>query len=329
MKSDLYKCAVRACIVFFGLFILPSYSVVAPKAARAFEAGNLESMVSVLPLWPGMERGGTPEIPPGTAPEGTAVAVLPGGYLITALHVVDQALEISVRLSDGRELPAEVAGRDSATDLALLRISEDLPLLKERDEVALGEPVCAVGNQFGLGLSVSCGVVSGLRRSGTGFNPIEDFLQTDAAVNPGSSGGALLDAKGRLVGILSAIFASDGDSNIGVNFAVSMPLARRVAEDLVRFGQVVRGRPGMNLAELDREERQSGGGVRIRGLRPGGAAEKAGLLTGDVITAIDTRRVTKISDAIAAIHLKRPGDQLSVTVERGGDIHSFELTLAR
>jgi len=315
--------------IVFGLIVVLSFAEGVIWQAAAFEPKVMDSIVSVLPLWPGMEQGGSPEVPPGSAPEGTAVAVGTGGYLITALHVVDQALEVSVRRADGRVLAAEVAGRDSATDLALLKISEDLPLLRERDEIALGEAVCAVGNQFGLGLSVSCGVVSGLHRSGTGFNPIEDFLQTDAAVNPGSSGGALVDSEGRLVGILSAIFASDGDSNIGVNFAVSMPLVRRVADDLLRFGQVVRGRPGMNLAELDRDERQGGGGVRIRGLRPGGAAEKAGLLTGDVITGIDARRVTKISDAIAAIHLKRPGDQLNVTVQRGGDVHSFELTLAR
>src|SRR3546814_1059360 len=117
-------------------------------------------------LWPGQAQGGLPEVPPGTAPEGTAVAIAPGGYLATALHVVDRALEITVRLPDGRHLPAELVGKDAATDLALLKVAADLPPLPFAPEPALGDPVCAVGNQFGLDLSVTCGVVSALHRAG-------------------------------------------------------------------------------------------------------------------------------------------------------------------
>src|SRR5690606_40595555 len=131
---------------------------------------------------------------------------------------------ISVRLPDGHHVPAEVVGRDAATDLALLRVEAELPPLPLAPDPALGAPVCAVGNQFGLDLSVTCGVVSALHRAGTGFNPVEDFVQTDAVVNPGASGGALVDGEGRLVGLLSAIFTMESDANIGVNFAASAAL---------------------------------------------------------------------------------------------------------
>ncbi|MHA1600812.1 MAG: S1C family serine protease, partial [Alphaproteobacteria bacterium] len=187
--------------------------------AAAFEPKVLDSVVTVLPLWPGFERDGQVRRPPGSSPEGTAVAIRPGGYLVTALHVVDRATEITVRLPDGREVPARLVATDISTDLALLAIDVDLPILETAPEPTLGDPVCALGNQFGLGLSVTCGVVSGLHLSGVGFNPVEDFVQTDAAVNPGASGGALVDGQGRLVGILSAIFTKVSDANIGINFA--------------------------------------------------------------------------------------------------------------
>jgi S1-C subfamily serine protease len=257
------------------------------------------------------------------------VAVLPGGLLVTALHVVDRALEITVRLADGRELPAELLGGDPASDLALLRVAAELPAIALAPPPALGSPVCAVGNQFGLGLSVTCGVVSALNRSGTGFNPIEDFVQTDATVNPGASGGALLDSQGRLVGVLSAIFAKESDASIGVNFAASTPLVMRVAEDLARLGQVVRGQPGFRLGELEPAERARLVGVRVLGLRPGGPAAKAGIEPGDILTAVDGRPVRKVSGAIAAIHLKRPGESLILDLSRDGRRFAATLVLGR
>src|SRR3546814_141425 len=242
-------------------------------------------------LWPGQAQGGQPEVPPGTAPEGTAVAIAPGGYLATALHVVDRALEITVRLPDGRHLPAELVGKDAATDLALLKVAADLPPLPFAPEPALGDPVCAVGNQFGLDLSVTCGVVSALHRAGTGFYTVEDFVQTDAVVNPGASGGALVDAEGRLVGLLSAIFTMESDANIGVNFAASAALVVRVTQDLRDYGQVRRGKAGLGLDDLSPEERGRDVGVRVRGVLPGGAAEAAGIRAGDLLTAVDGRQL--------------------------------------
>ncbi|MEQ8354304.1 MAG: trypsin-like peptidase domain-containing protein [Kiloniellaceae bacterium] len=300
----------------------------APQPLSAFEVRVLDSVVSVLPLWPGQPQGGQPDLPPGTAPEGTAVAVAGGGYLATALHVVDQALEITVRLPDGRHVAAELVGRDGASDLALLKIEADLPPLRFAPAPALGSPVCAVGNQFGLGLSVSCGVVSALHRAGTGFNTVEDFVQTDAAVNPGASGGALVDGQGRLVGLLSAIFTMESDANIGVNFAASAELVRRVMEDLRAYGQVRRGKAGLGLDDLEPQERSRWAGVRVRGVLPGGAAEAAGVRAGDLLTAVDGRRVGKVAEAIAAIQLKRPGETVRLSLLRGAAPRDLELILA-
>lgn len=296
-------------------------------AVQAFEARVLDSVVSVLPLWPGQPQGGQPDLPPGVAPEGTAVAIAPGGYLATALHVVDRALEVSVRLPDGRHLPAEVVGKDPASDLALLKVAAELPPLSYAPEPALGAPVCAVGNQFGLDLSVTCGVVSALHRAGTGFNPIEDFVQTDAVVNPGASGGALVDAEGRLVGLLSAIFTMESDANIGINFATSAALLVRVMDDLKAYGQVRRAKAGMSLEELAPQERAERVGLRVRGVQPGGAAEAAGVRPGDLLTAVDGRRVVKVAEAIAAIQMKRPGETVELTLQRGGKSRELGLIL--
>ncbi|MEE9479526.1 MAG: trypsin-like peptidase domain-containing protein [Kiloniellales bacterium] len=298
-----------------------------PGPARAFEAGVFDSVVRVLPLWPGHRLGGTPGTPPGSAPEGTAVAVLAGGYLATALHVVDQATEITVRLGDGRQMPAELLAADPATDVALLRIAADLPVLPMTPEPPLGTPVCAVGNQFGLGLSVTCGVVSATRRSGVGFNPVEDFIQTDASVNPGSSGGALVDGEGRLVGMLSAIFTKGSDADIGVNFAISAALLIRVVEDLAAHGRVLRALSGFRVADLEGDGLSARVGARVIAVQPGGAAEAAGLSPGDLVTAVAGRAVGKASDVVAAVALHRPGDRLTLEVLRAGAVLVFELAL--
>ncbi len=299
-----------------------------PLSAAAFDRAWLEPVVSVLPLWPGHERGGRGDIPPGAAPEGTAVALRAGGHLLTALHVVERAVEITVRLADGRELPARLVARDAPTDLALLRIEESLPPVTAAPAVALGQPVCAVANQFGLGLSVTCGVVSATARSGTGFNPVEDFIQTDAAVNPGASGGALLDSQGRFVGLLSAIFASGADANLGVNFAVSAALAYRVIDDLIEHGRVRRGNPGFTVADLPLGQRRRLTGVVVRAVAPDGPAAHAGLRVGDVIRSIDGRALRKPSDALAAIYLRRPGERLRLEVVRNGDTLTLHSALA-
>lgn len=284
---------------------------VAPEVSR--------SVVSVLPTWPGQPEGGAPRVPPGTAPEGSAVAIRAGGYLVTALHVVARATAIAVRLPGGRLAPAVLVGRDPATDLAVLKVAADLPVLADAPgEPALGAPVCALGNQFGLGLSLTCGVVSAVHRTGVGFNPIEDFVQTDATVNPGASGGALIDGENRLVGILSAIFTKESDASIGVNFAVSIALARRVAADLIDLGRVRRAPSGVRVRDLERAEQKAHVGARVVALVPGGAGERAGLAIGDLIMRVGVRPIHRASDVTGAFALRRPGDTVRLTVLRDG-----------
>lgn len=286
--------------------------------ASGFSPEILQSVVGVLPEWPagdkpGPKPGGRPE-----EPEGSAVAVLPGGYLATNAHVLGRAERVKVRLHDGRLVPATIVGRDPPTDLALIKVALDLPVPAINPKPALAARVCAIGNQFGLGLSVTCGVVSALHRTGTGFNPVEDFIQTDAVVNPGGSGGALIDEQSRLVGVLSAIFTKQSDANIGVNFAASMPLVLRVAEDLRDFGRVKRGKSGMTVEDLTEEEKSRWVGARVVRVHDGGAAAEAGLAAGDILVAIGGRTIAKASDVTSALYLQRPGTPVEVAYLRDG-----------
>ena len=291
--------------------------MLATAPAAAFDPSALESVVSVLPDWPADQ-------PLPERPEGSGVAILVGGYIATNGHVLGAAKSLRVRLADGRILAAEIVGVDRLTDIALIKAPVDLPLREIAAPPPLGATVCAIGNPFGLGLSVSCGVVSAVHRTGTGFNPIEDFIQTDATVNPGASGGALLDADGRLVGMISAIFTKGADADIGVNFAASAELVMRVVEDLAQYGRVIRGQSGLRVADLDEAERT---GARITLVVPGGSADAAGLAAGDVITAIGERAIRRASDVTSAIHMHRPGARIVVTYLRDGARHVVEFEL--
>lgn len=295
--------------------------------ARALSPEALRSVVSVLPEWPREDLPTTGRDARPLEPEGSAVAVLPGGYLATSAHVLGRASRIRVRLDDGRLFNADIVGADDATDIALLRIPVDLPVPPAGPEPALTAPVCAAGNAFGLDLSVTCGVVSALHRSGTGFNAIEDFIQTDAAVNPGASGGALFDAEDRLIGLVSAIFTKGSDANIGVNFAASLALVMRVVVDLKEHGRVLRARSGVRVEDARPEEGAPVAAPRVTEIAPKGAAEGAGLKQGDIVVAIAGRRIARASDVAAAFYLRRPGERVEVTVVRAGARHTAELVL--
>ncbi|MEM9248850.1 MAG: trypsin-like peptidase domain-containing protein, partial [Pseudomonadota bacterium] len=298
-----------------------------PQAARAMPPETLASVVSVLPDWPGQP-------PPGTrgAPEGTGIAVAPR-LVATAWHVIAQADGVELRLSDGRILPAQVVAHDARTDIALVSVETDLrpfDLAPPASAVAVGlaDPVCAIGNGFGLGLSVSCGVVSALGVTDAGFNGIEDFVQTDAAINPGFSGGALVDRRGRLVGMVSAIFASDADTNIGINFAVSAELLARVVGGLAQ-GELVFADPGWRLAEPDRATLRRVAAPVVHAVAPRGAAAAAGVQAGDLVLEVNGRRVRSPRDAVAALALvAQDAEGYSIRFERAGDVRVVDVAFA-
>lgn len=272
----------------------------------------IASVVSVLPEWP-------PDARRLEEPEGSGVVVLDGRTIVTALHVVDKALSIRVRTIGGDILAARVSGRDRATDIATLKIDTALPPIQPAgSEPGLGEKVCAIGNAFGLGVSVSCGVVSGLHRAGVGFNRVEDFIQTDAAVNPGSSGGALVTAQGKFIGLLSAIFTKKSDANIGINFAVSSALTNAVARQLSSAGRVKRPVSGLRLEPAPAKRETGRLGARIVAVRPGMIGARAGLKAGDVIVRAQGRRVRKPADFVSAMTRLLSAPEMEIEIERGG-----------
>ena len=195
------------------------------------------SVVVIEPTWPGYNRPGF-GAPPGTAPAGTGIFIGTGdrsNHLLTAAHVITRATEIEIVTEDGMRHAAAVIAVDNQRDIAILETKlKRRPITLRLTDPAIGEHGCAIGNSFGLGLSISCGVVSAIHRKEVGFNPIEDFVQTDAAINPGGSGGALVDADGRLIGMIDGIFTKEADIDAGVNFAVSVPLLIEGAELLRR-----------------------------------------------------------------------------------------------
>lgn len=296
-------------------------------SVRAMPPETLSSVVSVLPVWPGRAQGGTGG-PPGVAPEGSGVVLRPG-IVATAWHVIEPADRIDVRLSDGRVLPAELLARDSATDIALLKVDADLPAISLAADPALADPVCAIGNAYGFGLSVTCGVVSALGVTSAGFNPVEDFVQTDAAANPGTSGGALVDPEGRLVGMISAIFASGSETNIGMNFAVSGPLLTRVTDALLADGQAIYPQPGWRLAQPDRQVLARIASPEVRALEAGGPAAQAGVTVGDLILSVGPRPVRTPRDVVAALALLPQGTaSVALTLERDGTEETVVLPIA-
>lgn len=313
---------------FFRLAALAGLLVTAVSGsvpAQASPEDAFEHVVSVLPVWPGQQQGGA-GARPGTVPEGSGVVVRPG-MIATAYHVVEPAGRIDIRLSDGRILPARLIAGDTASDIALLKVDAGLTPIEFGPRPGLAEPACAIGNAFGLGLSVTCGVVSATGVTNAGFNPVEDFIQTDAAVNPGTSGGALIDRDGRLIGLVSAIFASDADANIGVNFAVSNELLNRVVDALASKGEVGYLTAGWRLGFADRTQLAAIAAPEVRFVQPGGPADAAGIAAGDLVLQIGDRRVQTPRDAIAALALL-PAEtgRVPVVLQRKGDRSTVSLS---
>ncbi len=287
-------------------------------SAQAEPDVAFRSVVSVLPQWANPQSR-------KKEPEGSGVVILDGRKIITARHVVKGAVSVKVRTVDGRVLKAQVVGQDRLTDLALLSIEEKLPALSFGRQARIGEPVCAIGNAFGLGLSMTCGVVSAVHKAGVGFNPIEDFIQTDAAVNPGASGGALVSDDGTLLGILSAIFTKQSDANIGVNFAVSGQLSNRVAKLLERNKTILWRFSGLKLNPSLEPGTTGYMGAIVLSVVADTPAQKAGLQIGDIILQAGSRRIKNPSDFTSTFVSANPGSKLEVKITRNKAEKTLEI----
>ena len=247
------------------------------------------------------------------------------GYVLTNAHVVEHETSITVTTKDNRRLAAKLIGRDAATDVAVLKIEPGnltaVPL-GDSDKLQVGDFVVAIGNPFGLGQTVTSGIVSALGRSGLGIEGYEDFIQTDASINPGNSGGALVDLRGDLVGINTAILAPGG-GNIGIGFAVPINMAHEVMNQLLRYGEVTRGRIGVSIQDLTPDLAQAMNTRRLNGaviakVEPGSAADHAGLKTGDLVVAANGAAVHSGTQLRNAIGLTRIGDDVRLTIDRDG-----------
>ena len=320
---------------------MPSFAPAVALAAPAVVNIHTTKRVNVsrfpLPVDPAMRQFF--EQMPGMSQQqqttslGSGVIVSGRGYVLTNLHVIDGADEILIALRDGRQTPAKVMGSDRDSDVAVLKIDlKDLPELPLYVETLprVGDVVLAIGNPFGVGQTVTMGIVSALGRDGLGINTYENFIQTDAAINPGNSGGALVDAQGRLIGLNTAIYSKTGGS-LGIGFAIPAAAVQLVMDQIVEFGFVKRGWLGIEPQDMTAELARAFGltkasGVIIAGILRDGPAAKAGLKVGDIVQTIDQQRVDDTAKMMARIAAKAPGEKMTLGVYRSGKTIELQAT---
>ncbi|MDJ0813384.1 MAG: DegQ family serine endoprotease [Woeseiaceae bacterium] len=289
------------------------------------------------PFW---QFFGGPNVPNGSrqvASAGSGVIVdAEQGYILTNHHVVADADEIRVSLVDGEELDAEVIGSDAATDIALIRVEADnlveMPI-GDSEGVRVGDFVLAIGNPFGLGHTVTSGIVSALGRAGINPNGYEDFIQTDASINPGNSGGALVNMRGELVGVNSAIISRTG-GNVGIGFAVPTEIAGSIMRQILDFGEVRRGLLGVTIQGIDAEIAEAlnasvDRGALITEVVPGSAAAESGLKVDDIIIAVNDEKISNATELRNAIGLKGSGENVDIRYIRDGKTRSTTAVLGR
>ncbi|CAN0618110.1 Periplasmic serine endoprotease DegP-like [Burkholderia multivorans] len=263
---------------------------------------------------------------------GSGVIVSPEGYILTNQHVVDGADQIEVALADGRTATAKVIGSDPETDLAVLKINmTNLPTitLGRSDQARVGDVVLAIGNPFGVGQTVTMGIISALGRNHLGINTFENFIQTDAPINPGNSGGALVDVSGNLLGINTAIYSRSGGS-LGIGFAIPVSTARSVLESIITTGSVTRGWIGVEPQDVTPEIAESFGlaqnsGAIVAGVLQGGPADKAGIRPGDILVTVNGEDITDTTKLLNVVAQIKPGTATKVHVVRKGK--EFDLTV--
>jgi len=257
---------------------------------------------------------------------GSGVIVSPQGYILTNNHVIEQADDIEVALSDGRKVNAKTVGADPETDLAVIKINLDnLPTISfgHSEETQVGDVVLAIGNPFAVGQTVTMGIVSALGRNHLGINTFENFIQTDAAINPGNSGGALVDTQGRLIGINTAIYSNNAaGGSLGIGFAIPVSTARQVMDEIVATGQVVRGYIGVEPQEITPEMVEAlhlprSTGAMIAGVMRNGPADHGGLKPGDILVGVNQQPVKDTTTMLNDIAQLKPGDSAKLSVVRG------------
>ncbi len=267
---------------------------------------------------------------------GSGVIVSEQGYVLTNNHVIDGSDEILVALNNDQTFPATVVGNDPESDLAVLKIAVKgaRPIVfGHADSLAVGDIVLAIGNPFGVGQTVTQGIVSARNRGRLGISTFENFIQTDAAINPGNSGGALIDSQGRLVGINTAIFSRSGGSQ-GIGFAIPVELAKHVMQQIIESGHAIRGWLGIEIQTLTPPLAETFGaeeaqGALIAGTLEDGPASKAGLRAGDIIVGIDGQPVKDAREALNRIAEKTPGSRVEIEIIRDGQAERHEVTIGR
>jgi serine protease Do/serine protease DegQ len=284
---------------------------------------------------------GLPDVPGGghreVASAGSGVIVdAENGYIITNHHVVENADKIQISTMDGELFDAEIVGSDPATDIAIIKVDADgltdMPI-GDSDSVRVGDFVLAIGNPFGLGHTVTSGIVSALGRTGISRDGYEDFIQTDASINPGNSGGALVNLRGELVGINSAIISRSG-GNVGIGFAVPTEIANSIMRQILDFGEVRRGLLGVSIANVDAEVAKAldasvTSGALITRVEPGSAAEDAGLEVDDIIVKVNDKKITGAAELRNTIGLMRSGDNVDIEYVRGDDRRTTKTALGQ
>jgi serine protease DegQ len=315
----------------------PAVTLAAPAVVNIYTTKRVNVSRFPLPADPAMRQFF--EQMPGMSQQqqttslGSGVIVSKRGHVLTNLHVIDGADEILIALRDGRQAPAKVMGADRDSDVAVLKIDmKDLPELPLYIEALprVGDVVLAIGNPFGVGQTVTMGIVSALGRDGLGINTYENFIQTDAAINPGNSGGALVDAQGRLVGLNTAIYSKTGGS-LGIGFAIPAAAVQLVMDQIIEFGFVKRGWLGIEPQDMTAELARAFGlsksqGVIIAGILRDGPAAKAGLKVGDIVQTMDGLRVDDTTKMMARIAAKAPGEKIKLGVYRSGKTVELEVT---
>jgi Do/DeqQ family serine protease len=317
------------------------FTVAAERTVNAVV--HVRTQTELNPMYnPWMEFFGHEDVPQIQQGSGSGVIISPNGYIVTNNHVIDGAKNIMIKLNDNRSYEAEIIGVDPATDLALLKVNADnLPTVSfgNSEELDIGEWVLAVGNPFDLTSTVTAGIVSAKARNinllrpdvDRKIFPIESFIQTDAAVNPGNSGGALVDTNGNLVGINTAIASRTG-SYSGYSFAIPVSIVEKVTRDLMEFGDVQRAFIGVRINDVNEELATELGleevtGVYVDALIENGAASDAGIQPGDVIVKVGKTEVGNVPELQEQVSRYRPGDELGIEVLRDGDSKNLFLTL--